>query len=304
MASVRALQSNSLAFLRSCFVRLRHHFCHVQFDPLLFVLFCTTPAIGAQAAAHQGSEKNPCAQHLGEELKLPSFLAYIHALNPAMPEGEIPFGLKSSQFIVKRNWVNYTNKFAPHLRDDLLALGHGQRWFNSGAGNAVAEKEYLSKSNHSEVVSLVYQRDASLLDSDLPHSPRFHFMEGRFLEEVSNFELGKFDVITDYYGPIAYTRDFTKVLQKYLDLITEDGVIYFALESEASNTQYVVENGEAVTLRNWIEGIPGIVVEAERTGQEDVFRIKKVAPGPVHIPPLLSIYYSYSEPPSRTFRTP
>lgn len=230
---------------------------------------------------------------------VPECLRWYAELSPSTEEAVARQQIKTGEFTVTRDFPKYVQHFGDDFARDLRNLGPNGRWLNGGGGKAIAEKEFLAQSQNGKVVSLVYERPAGLSDHKLPRSARFEYKEGRMIEDVPNAELGKFKVISDLYGPLAYTRDFSGVLQKYLDLLEDGGSLYFTLERASSNTQMVAMNGEAASLRDWIESIPGLNLSTWRVGEDETFRIVKN--GAVKIPHLETVHYSYSTPPSRLF---
>lgn len=211
--------------------------------------------------------------------------------------------IAENNFTVTRTWANFEYTFGPEFKKDVYSLGAKERWLNSGAGAAGPEMTFLRESPNGEVISLALKKPDTFIDHHFPEAPRFRYLEGSLLEDIPEAELGKFKVITDFYGPIAYTKDFSGVLQKYLNLLEPDGVIYFTLERASNRTQLVHSGNDELMLSSWIESMPGLKVEAHRAGTEDVFRISKLSKEPVLIPHLRLENYEYSTPPSRVYRT-
>jgi hypothetical protein len=66
---------------------------------------------------------------------------------------------------------------------------------------------------------------------------RFRYLSGRYVEKISNKELlkgTKAKIITDFFGATSYTLDYSTLLNKYLQLLDEDGAIYFVSDLQQS----------------------------------------------------------------------
>ena len=83
-------------------------------------------------------------------------------------------------------------------------------------------------------------------------------MDGRFFEQYSDTELQQgrnIAVITDYFGVLSYTERVDIILQTYLRLLKQDGVIFIAGPPKMS----VSGLGE---FRDFLNSITGIEIKA------------------------------------------
>lgn len=90
------------------------------------------------------------------------------------------------------------------------------------------------------------------------------FKDGRFFEQIANEEIGRVNLITDYFGILSYTPDISKVLGKYFELLRTNGEIYIY-----SNSDTTIKGR---TFGEFLKTIPGIEV----TVSKNMIRVKKV----------------------------
>ncbi len=124
--------------------------------------------------------------------------------------------------------------------------------------------------------------------------PKHRLMkDGRFFEDVPMSEIGKANLITDFYGILAYTHDISAVLNRYLEMLPANGEIFIHLNADTKI------NGK--TLGEFLKTIPGLEVE-ESLQHGVTVRVKKLAPI-VKIPPLRlnPLTFKAGSPPHREF---
>ncbi len=99
-----------------------------------------------------------------------------------------------NKFVIDRGFEEYFSIFGPRLKLILDRTLPGFRWLESGAGLANAPREFLAipTANPLQIVGVSY-----VIPKGAFESPSFVHMGGRFLENIANDELGKFDLITD-----------------------------------------------------------------------------------------------------------
>ncbi|WP_080602328.1 hypothetical protein [Bdellovibrio bacteriovorus] len=158
------------------------------------------------------------------------------------------------------------NDFAQSLSRVLQKQdGH---WFDSGAGHAFAVRQALQAPEGQYLKSTVVAYETSAKSAE-----RLNVISGRFLETIADKEIAKSDLITDVFGPLAYSGQPHQVMQKYLNNLKPDGEIYIFLgarhELYGEFNKVITAKGEVLNLGQWLETIPGIRAELVKTPKED-----------------------------------
>ncbi|RYZ84022.1 MAG: hypothetical protein EOP06_18875 [Proteobacteria bacterium] len=166
----------------------------------------------------------------------------------------------------------------------IEALPAGSVWIDMGAGVGRALQEGLELNPKFKAIGIAYKepeldfrtfsgesRDAQ---EALVKQGKLQFFYGKLIEDLaSSKELDPFKnktkFITDYIGPLAYTYDFPRVLQIYVDLLEPGGTLLF---TPARNSLRGA-NGESIELTDWLQKVPGITVE--KTEGRGIRLIKK-----------------------------
>lgn len=189
----------------------------------------------------------------------------------------------------------------------LLQLPHSH-WFDSGAGHAFAVRQALElpEARHLKSTVVAYETSAT---SEGP----LKVIAGRFLENIADHEIPKSDLITDVFGPMAYSSQPHTVLKKYVNNLKENGEIYIYLgarhELYGESNKVVTAKGEVLTLGEWLKSIPGLKTELIKTKKDDdgaffymwTLKITKEQ-GDVQIPNLEMIHFKEGAPPTMTFK--
>ena len=187
----------------------------------------------------------------------------------------------------------------------LLKDGH---WFDSGAGHAIAVRQALElpKAKNLKATIVAYETSAQ---SEF----RLKVLAGRFLENIGDHEIPSSHLITDVFGPLAYSSQPTVVIQKYLNNLKENGEIYLFLGSRHElfglNNKVVTASGKVLTLAQWLEQIPGTKAELIKTQYDDdgslyetwTMRITKID-SKAKVPLVEIIHFEEGAPPAMTFR--
>lgn len=189
----------------------------------------------------------------------------------------------------------------------LLTLKEGH-WFDSGAGHAIAVRQTLEMPEATHLKSTVVAYDTVATSTE-----KLKVISGRFLESIHDSEIPKSDLITDVVGPMAYSGQPHLVLQKYLNNLKPDGEIYIFLgarhELFGQSNQVITAKGEVLTLGAWLEQLPGLKAELQKTKKEDdgtfyemwTIRITKTQEE-VNVPAVEMIHFKEGAPPTMTFK--
>ncbi len=174
--------------------------------------------------------------------------------------------LKNS-YNVGRGLKDYITNFGEAFETRLLGLSSHGRWLDAGAGEALALRQYMAlrKTDAAQVVAVAVKKPE--------HVPNegYSYFEGRYVEEIPARELGRFEIITDVYGPLFYSSRADLVLAKYLEILKPEGSIfisgYYGAKSR-DNLRIVSPRGETLDLIEWLKSIDGLIVQdvPERKG--------------------------------------
>lgn len=144
---------------------------------------------------------------------------------------------------------------------------------------------------------------------------KLKLFEGRLFENIPQEDLlsqyGRVDLLTDLFGVFSYTANPAEVLEKYLNLLKEDGEIHILLgelnyDRSLASHRVELKTGKEISLIEWLAKLQGVSVTLVET---DVFGfnpmqsaiIKKTA-GSFYIPKLKLVGLNDSEmPPIRFF---
>lgn len=141
--------------------------------------------------------------------------------------------------------------------EELNTLEH--HWIDSGAGDGVAVWEFLNNLNSKSLTSIVS------LETNLTSTDRLNVFKGRFLEEIPNSEFKKADLITDVFGPLAYSGQPDLILKKYLNILKDNGEIHVFLgvrnEIYGKSNMVITADGKYLNFADWIVQIPGLKVK-------------------------------------------
>ena len=185
----------------------------------------------------------------------------------------------------------------------VKSLNSSHRWLDSGAGAAGAMKSYLKMLGSNslqipELVALAFKRPLSTFFSKLGS---IIYLSGRKIEEIPDHQLGTYDLITDFYGPVAYSENPFKVVNKYLRLVRENGVILLKLDF--INTVIDSQTGKAKSLAEWLKSElqldPSIEVKLIH---HSVLRITVKQVSNFQIRELPIIFFKSGPPPTRSFQ--
>ncbi len=212
-------------------------------------------------------------------------------------------------FVTSRGLYEYSSEFSNSKNPENISfiekmrnLSSEQRWLDSGAGRANAQldllKEFSNLNEAPELVALAYKRPFFVR---LPKTEKMKYLSGRKLEEISDSELGKFDVITDFFGPASYGSDSIAVVNKYLRMTSLNSEIFLALPmmSVVYNSRLHKGVGLGDWLKQQLEDAGGFEVEMIHP---HTLRIRRLNESSFQLPLLQQIRFGADAPPSRTYR--
>lgn len=162
--------------------------------------------------------------------------------------------LKQNSFRTNRNLSAYTYMVGSDLMRIINNSEAPLAWLDFGLGEA--QQEYLlNKSPHQPQSKLISISVAKPKDFIPFQHPEFYFYEGRRIEDYDSRTFQSFDIITDVYGPIAYSMEPHVVLNQYLKILKNSG--YIAVIFQADNqwnvhNQVITLSGKKISMLEWI----------------------------------------------------
>ena len=214
---------------------------------------------------------------------------------------EVERGLVSPDSFIHSNY--YSGVFGSGFLSKLKRLTRDDHWLNAGAGSAFAERDYLAGVEETaKVTSVGVKRPrGNRWDSKYPND-KYRYLEGRYIEDIPLSELKKFGkpkVITDLFGPLAYSHRPDLVMAKYLSLLHEDGTLFIRPGVYTSFTK----GDKVFGFGTFLKMIPGVNVKQLKDGFENCFEITVADSEKLRVPKLELLFLDVNtRPPERQFR--
>ena len=236
------------------------------------------------------------------------FAAPAGADDAALPEAGCPLehalmaedGVRNLTYRSDRTLAQYRTQFGDPFEQALASLGEGDLWLDSGSGDGFALAQFMAENSTTRGLGVALEmrpaREAAL--ARLVHPKRLRFLTGQLLEALPKAWLGRPRLITDLFGPISYTHEFSLVLQTYLDVLAPDGVLIFALVDNFRRNVFYHQRPYS-TMRAYLESIEGIEV-APAGNYLERFVIRKTRERVV-VPRLRTLIFDRGTPPTRVF---
>ncbi len=226
-------------------------------------------------------------------------------------------------FEVKRSLRDYHHIFGHAFLRALKGMEPDETWLDAGSGVGYATAEYqagrdlaseinrFSSSPHPHLANVPRGKTLAITVK-LPtagkkvlttlqeggHAERHRTLEGRYIEDIPAEEIGKVKVITDFFGPLAYSTDPAAVMNKYLEVAQNRATIFIAMGE--AKTFVKSKNG---TFRP-LEGYFSHLLKGHRVsggGSGDPLTIQLTSTGARKIPRLKLIEIREGSPPYRIF---
>jgi hypothetical protein len=224
--------------------------------------------------------------------------------------------LEKNDFNTERGIKDYNRAFLSALMPKLRALAlKGGHWLDSGTGQALAVSEFVrllqsKKQNVPKITALAYKPDPEAVHSFQNLSQKvgdqkLKLLQGRFLEQISKDEIGATDLITDVYGPFAYSQYLDQVLNRYLELLNQGGSAMIAYD-QASTTMIRTRSGESVNVLKWLKsqdrkGSLKVERRFDEQGDDEHVILTRLGTEEIKVPRLNLVYLKDGAPPRRIF---
>lgn len=160
--------------------------------------------------------------------------------------------IQRNRFQTGRTLNDYIANLDPGFKADLDALQFEDQWVDAGAGDANAAQEYLNNGGLGHVTALAAaiprHVKSAILRFSKQNTQKFRYLEGRLIEETPASWVGRSRLITDVWGPLAYSSNPIAVLQKYLEFLEPGGKIYAFNGSRG----WMTIGGKRIIFNDWL----------------------------------------------------
>jgi len=186
---------------------------------------------------------------------------------------------------------------------------YGGHWIDAGAGDAFAVQQFLNQNRNPNIRATAISLQSAAVSGD-----RLKVMKDRYIEQIPDHELSKADLITDLFGPIAYSAQPHLILKKYLELLKDDGQVFLFLGSRdelfGSENRVITGDGKYLNLAEWIQQLPGVGSELIVDRRDDdgmivekwTLRLWKSGSEPFNIPEVEVREFKEGAPPRMLFQ--
>jgi hypothetical protein len=167
-----------------------------------------------------------------------------------------------TQFNRSRTLEIYKNTLRESFQNKLNEITEkGGHWIDFGSGEGVALTDFLKQTDSLPLAPSIKVTSVSL-NSNLNPSPRLSVFKNQYLEEIPTSHFQKADLISDLYGPIAYSPLPHIILKKYLEVLKDDGEIHLFLGSQqyvfGNNNFIITSDSQIISFARWIQNIEGL----------------------------------------------
>lgn len=218
--------------------------------------------------------------------------------------GRVLKTVAQNTFTIDRDLLAYQRLLGPVFMEYLSDLGPEQHWVDSGAGEALAIRDYLSAAEPSEkarvtAVSVIRPPGPALaeIEGRFP-PPQFRYLAGKPIEERAAADIGGTDLITDVYGPLQYARQIDAVMGTYGRLLKPGGRLFAVLPA----ITFLEKDGTQAGLTDWLGSVRGFTahqIPDPRSHLREV--ILERNEDAVEVPPLRLLRAVEGTPPMREF---
>ncbi|MGK5090059.1 hypothetical protein WDW86_21115 [Bdellovibrionota bacterium FG-2] len=216
--------------------------------------------------------------------------------------------LLANDFIVHRGADFYKHAFGRELAGELKLLnermqhtGYIPHWLDSGAGEANAIYDFVQElglKKEFRLTAVAYKKPYSVVNIEkleLRRGASFRYLDGKYLEDRPVSDLGPADLITDYFGPFAYSSKPDVVLQKYFDSLHIGGKLFVVIPQNLTV--------EGLSVMGYFQKIRGAFVEYREASYPHTFAlIVSRTSALVEVPPLELVEMVSASPPKRVYK--
>jgi hypothetical protein len=181
---------------------------------------------------------------------------------------------KQNTFTTGRGLQHYKNAFNRAGFEKTLTFAQdlekiknnpNAHWLDAGGGLGFATEQATTESTKFKSTLISVETPAEEIIDSQTNEIRRHVIKGKFIEDIADEELIKSDIITDMYGPMAYSSHPDQVLRKYINNLKQTGVVYIHLGEDLDTfgiyNEVLSRDGKFYHFSEWLESIPGLKVE-------------------------------------------
>ncbi len=198
--------------------------------------------------------------------------------------------VQSNKFNTERFLDSYLKSYGQEFAQEVVDMQPSSHWIDLGAGRANAVRDYLfetvtSYGRYYKFRKEIRQREPrqkakvtalALVEPDVLVYKRrpqedsyFRFITGHYIESLSPKEImgefGKANLITDMYGPFAYSHSPDVVIAKALAMLRVSGSFWIMMGNKgdfSKKSTVRLEDGKVISLFDWIHRINGVTVKS------------------------------------------
>lgn len=184
---------------------------------------------------------------------------------------------KENTFTTGRGLSHYKSSFSKRgyavltFAKDLERIKNNPKahWLDAGGGMGFATQEAVTADSKFKATLVSVETPAEDIFDPTTKEIRRKVIKGKFIEDIADDEMLKSDLITDMYGPLAYSAQPDQVMRKYINNLKADGVLYIHLGDDLDMfgryDQVITTDGKLLSLSEWLESIPGLKVDIVKT---------------------------------------
>lgn len=210
-----------------------------------------------------------------------------------------------------RGLYSYVSALGKDFKTKLSEIENKENahWLDAGGGEGNALYQFYQTNPKSPLTSTLVS-----LESFAEPTEKIKVLKGRYIEHIPSNELTQADLITDVFGPMAYSSEPHKVLAKYLEVLKPDGEIHIFLGSKeeifGKNNKFITSKNEILDFTEWLQSIPGLEITSRKEAREDDMnpfevwsvKIKKQTLKTIEIPELQARSFKAGAPPEFLFQ--
>ena len=201
------------------------------------------------------------------------------------------------------NWMKTNRNFEttcklyvdPRFREDVNALGPDDQWMDSGSGEGLTLADY-QKWGKARTLGVVIELPKG---TKKVSTARHRILDKRYIEEIPPEEIGETALVTDGMGPTAYAFHFHEIINLYLKVVKNGGVIWLALDNE--DTKIHTKDAGTLSLAHYLKlRLKGHNVDLFGPN-DNVMRIQLTEKGPRQLKSLTWKVFATANPPYREY---
>ncbi len=179
-----------------------------------------------------------------------------------------PFRNQIVTYTMTRDWGNYRSALGDSFCRLIDSLGTSSHWLDLGTGDAQAIDTYPGAARATGITHYcpTEHRGGSYNYTVINGTSweRRRVLTKRYFEDIPNDQITFADVITDYYGVIAYARLIDVSLRKAFENLKHGGSFFIYLgNDEELNLTTIKVGTRTLNFEQWLRTIPGIRVYRE-----------------------------------------